>query len=404
VAAMTLQRIRASEPRSRRYTIADGGRGAVPGLRVVVHPSGAKVWELRYRWRGERRTQTLGRADVVGVGEARAAARERLRAVARGEDPRRARVITVADLLDRYLADEAPHRLRNSTIRDYRESARLHIVPALGRRDAADLPIEAVDRWHKSLADRPVAANRAAIALSSAYAWAVRIELVPRNPCKGVRLYRPRHRERYLSDDEYAAMWRELDAYRGNPSAVAAIKLLALTGLRHREVLALEWRDVDERAGTLRLRASKTGARTVPVSDAALGLVLEQPRRDVYVFPRVRGGRMWSVTDPWSRIRSRAGLEDVRLHDLRHSFASRAVRQGVPLIVVRDLLGHSSIQTTQRYSHVDDGHLREAASRTMAGLPSGGERRSSSTSTSTSASASSHSTSPRANASAHDAK
>jgi len=186
---------------------------------------------------------------------------------------------------------------------------------------------------------------------------------------------------------EYGRLWKALEEDQGNEAGLDAIRFLALTGLRLREALRLQWDDVDIGGCRVRLKDSKTGPRNAPISkDAADLLAARRPACAAgYVFPSTKGGEIRDLCDPWHRACRRAGIEDARVHDLRHSYASQAVRAGVDLLVIRDLLGHASIATTQKYAHVADDHLREAASRITAGLPGSQDRNARSTSSSQSA-------------------
>ncbi len=216
-----------------------------------------------------------------------------------------------------------------------------------------------------SNASGPSAANRCLSILNAmmrkAEEWGVRP--TGSNPCAGVRAKRARPRERFLSDAEFArlgaALARAAPAY---PNHVMALRLLLLTGCRKSEILNLRWREV--RGSRLLLDDSKTGARTVWLSVAAQRLLMSlkrgQPDSLVIVLStRCRG----TLDHIWRRIRADAGLNDVRLHDLRHSFASYAARQSETLPMIGKLLGHAKIASTARYTHLDDGVVLAAATR-----------------------------------------
>ena len=226
-------------------------------------------------------------------------------------------------------------------------------VGAVGREQVMEL--------HYAMRGAPHAANAVlkivAKVLSLAVEWGLR-EHGP-NPCRAVRKYRTHPRERFLTDEEYCLLGRAVDELEAKRTvslhAAAAIRLLVLTGCRRNEVLELRWDDIDRTAGELRLRDGKSGARMVPLTLAVQGVLAEIPR--VPDNPWVIGGqkpgaRMTNVNDPWLVVRARAGLEDVRIHDLRHSWASRALALGESLSMIGKLLGHNRIETTARYAHL----------------------------------------------------
>ena len=195
------------------------------------------------------------------------------------------------------------------------------------------------------------------------------------NPCRFVARYRTRRRERFLTEAEFRRLGRVLAAMeaegRLSAHAAAAIRLLMLTGCRCGEILDLRWEDVHPEAGELRLRDSKTGPRAVPLSPAAARVLAELPRvagNPWVIVGRKPGGRLSQITYHWHRVRARAGLEDVRVHDLRHSFASRALALGESLAMIGRLLGHSKIQTTARYAHLAGDSVKLSAAKVAASI------------------------------------
>ncbi len=279
---------------------------------------------------------------------------------------------TLAAVADRYLREHVAVRCRRSTAAQYRSAIGNHILPVLG-----DLPVSSVEPAHVAdlqlrLGDRPAAANLAVATLSRLMEQAADWGLIPdgRNPCRHARKYRVRRRERFLTDVEFRRLGRALDTLESDGAvsrhAAAAIRLLMLTGCRRNEILTLRWEDVDPKAGEVRLRDTKTGPRTVPLSPAAAGVLAGLPRvgGNPWVIPGGRpGAHLSGLFQPWCRVRTRAGLGDVRLHDLRHSFASRALALGESLPMIARLLGHARIQTTARYAHLARDAIREAAAR-----------------------------------------
>ena len=279
---------------------------------------------------------------------------------------------TVAAMAERYLREHVAVRCKPSTAAQYRLAIEKHILPTLG-----DLPVSSVEPGHVAdlqyrLGDRPAAANLAVATLSRIIERAADWGAAPAggNPCRFARKYRTRRHERFLTDIEFRRLGKALDSLesegRMTAHAAAAIRLLVLTGCRRNEILTLRWEDVRPEAAELRLRDSKTGPRTVPLSPAAAGVLASLPRvaGNPWVFPGGKpGAHLSGIFRQWCRARARAGLNDVRIHDLRHSFASRALALGESLPMIARLLGHARVQTTARYAHLTRDSVREAAAR-----------------------------------------
>ena len=270
------------------------------------------------------------------------------------------------------LEEHVAVRCKPRTVEMYTLIVRKHLLPALGRVPALAVDHKRVTERHHSMRGTPSMANRTVEALSCIWNSAEDRGELPEasNPCRVVAKNRERGRERFLSEDEFRRLGRALaEAETGNGvsvHAVAAIRLLLLTGLRRNEVLALRWRDVDLDARELRLADSKTGARVAPLSPEAARVLAGIPRVEgnPHVIPGKKAGtHLRNLNDPWDRIRRRAKLEDVRLHDCRHSFASRALALGEGLTMIGKLLGHTKVETTARYAHLARESVRESAIR-----------------------------------------
>lgn len=370
------------------------------GLRVLS--SGAKSYIVQYRTGGrgsQARRRVIGRHGVMTAEEARIRARRLLTEVADGLDPALRRdqsrdATTVGELADMYLREgpaEKPNKKASSWATD-RSNIERHIKPMLGRRALRNLTRADITQFQvdvaagKSKADfKTKKRGRARISGDSGTAartlavfgamlqFAAARGLIPTNPAKGVPLLKGRKRERFLLEaevadlaDALAAMERE---HALSPNAAAAVRLLLLTGCRRGEVLSLRWDWVDFERGCVRLPGSKTGAKVVPLAAAALEVLGKLPRRQTspYVLPAAKGGGHYiGLQKDWERLRARAGLDGLRLHDLRHSFASFAVAGGHTLFMVGKVLGHKQARTTEGYAHLADDPLRAVANSTAA--------------------------------------
>jgi integrase len=251
-------------------------------------------------------------------------------------------------------------RLKPRTREEYTRLIRLQLGRAFHGRPISEIKPADVARAHASWSDTPRAANHAIAVLSKLLSWAEQHGYCHPgpNPCSTVDRYKENKRDRYLSEEELVrlgAALAEAEAADENPWVIGIIRLLILTGARLSEMLTLRWEYLDAGRRALRLPDSKTGAKTVYLSPEALAVVCALPRIDgnPWVFPgHVDGNHIVNIQKPWRALRSRAGLDDVRLHDLRHSFASISIEAGGTLPVIGHLLGHTQAQTTHRYAHV----------------------------------------------------
>ena len=368
---ITLSVIKAMQPGSREW---DQGTGAVSGFHARRQKGDAITYMLKYHVGGRARWHTIGRHGPPWTPDtARKEARRLLGLVAGGGDPAGVKAAvkaapTLADLAARFLAEHAEAKRKASTTKEYRRLIENLILPALGKHKVAEVTRADVARFHHSRRGTPIEANRALALLSTLFNWAERVGERPdgSNPCRHVERFPQRPRERFLSADELARLGEALAAWEGSPFAVAAIKLLVFTGARLGEILGLEWDWVNMERGEARLPDSKTGAKTLHLPAPALEVLVGLPRIEgvPYVLGAKRGTTF--VEEPWRRIRGAARLDDVRLHDLRHSFASVAVAGGMGLPIIGKMLGHTQAQTTQRYAHLASDPVKAAAA-TVAG-------------------------------------
>ena len=349
---------------------------ALAGFGVRVYPSGAKVYVVQARGPEGSRRITVGRHGVIDAAEARRRAALIIAGIRAGDDPTseasKPKSITVATLAERYLREHVAVRCKPTTAAQYRLVIERYIVPALGTFPVSSLSRSQVADLQHALADRPTMANLVVAILSrmieQAMAWGVAGEMT--TPCRSAPKYRSRRRERFLTDAEFRRLGQTLDEVEANgrisPHAAAALRLLMLTGCRRNEILTLRWEDVRLEAQELKLRDSKSGPRTVSLSPEAAAVLagIDKVPGNPWVIPGAKPGqRLSGLFGPWCRVRARAGLDDVRLHDLRHSYASRALALGESLPVIAKLLGHAQIQTTARYTHLARDAVRDAATR-----------------------------------------
>ena len=346
------------------------------GFGVRVHTTGRKLYIVQSRGPAGLKRVTLGPVDGETIDRRRREAAIVIDRIKRGEDPippEPAPEPTVADLAERCLEDYVALRCRPKTAKNYRQAIRHHILPALGTKALNKVGPEDVAALHHALRDRPAAANQALRVLSRMFSLAENWGMMPpgRRPTRHVRRYREASRERFLTPEEYrrlGAALKRLEASGSTmPLAVAAVRLLMLTGCRSDEILNLKWDDVDRTARVLRLRDSKTGPRMVPLTAPVLKVLDGIEREDgvPWVLRGARpGSRLACLSWHWRRIRQESGLRDVRVHDLRHSYASRALALGEGLPAIGRLLGHAKVSTTARYAHLVRDAEKAAAVRT----------------------------------------
>jgi integrase len=358
----------------------------VAGFGARVTANGARSYVLRYTTRaGRARTYTIGDATVWRCTDARAKARELRREIEDGGDPlgeleEERAAPTIGDLITRFRDEHLP-RKRPGTVKDYECMIRLHIEPHFGQHTkVADVRFEDIDALHRKItkAGSPYSANRTATVLSKMFALAVRWHMRPDNPCKGIERNTEYHRRRYLSGDELVRLTRALAEYSERQTA-DAIRLLLLTGARKREVLAMKFADVED--GVWSKPPSSTKQKEhhqVPLSAPALQLLADikkrQPPRTEFVFPSDgASGHLVELKASWRQITKAAGIEGLRVHDLRHSYASQLVSGGASLPLIGALLGHSNPNTTARYAHLFHDPLRAATEKVGAVIAAAGK-------------------------------
>jgi integrase len=343
------------------------------GFGLRVHPSGRKIYLAQFRAGGRIRRVNIGPHGPITPDQARTEAMKHLSDVRRGSDPGAQRdrlraAATMKEFGKRFLDEHVASHCKPSTQYEYRRCVDLFITPKLGTLKVIDVTRADVVELHQRLKETPYQANRVLSVLSIMFTladtWGVRSDGI--NPCWKVKRYKEVKRERYLTLDELARLGKVLREADGEPEAATCIRLLLLTGCRLGEIQTLKWDYVDARAGVLRLPDSKTGAKVVPIGKAALDVLADIPRIEgnPYVITgKVDGQYLTDIQKPWRRLRARAGLDTLRIHDLRHSFASDALQLGADLTMIGRLLGHTQVQTTARYAHLKTDPVRETANK-----------------------------------------
>ena len=360
---ITKRLIDSTDPGDRDQVIFDS---EISGFGLKVASSGRKTFILKYRnASGRQRKPTIGRYGDITLEQARKIAREWHAEIIKGGDPsadKRKKVETCSlnEFAERYFAqaDKKP-----STLEMERGNFRMYVASSLGGMQITDIKRANVQNWFDAMASKPAGANRTISLLSAMFNEAERRQLTPEfsNPCRAVRRYPAKSRERYLSPSELKRFLAALDDAEQrelfHPSVVPAFRLLLLTGARKSEVLTMRWEWVDFVQKCVLLPDSKTGARKLYLSDDAIEVLRAQPRlrdNEFVFFGAKVGDHYHELKKPFKKLLAKAGIEDFRIHDLRHTHASYAVKSGVPLNVIAKTLGHSQTRTTERYAHVDD--------------------------------------------------
>jgi len=368
MAKITKRSVDAATPADKEFFLWDD---VLKGFGLRVYPSGRKMYLAQFRVGGRLRRVNIGLHGPLTPDMARTAAMKHLSEVRLGGDPanerdRRKASPTMKDFGTRFLSDHVALHCKASTYREYERSIQLFINPKIGSHRIIDITRADVVGLHQSMKHVPYQANRTlgvlSVMFTVAHTWDVRTDGV--NPCWKVKRYKEEKRERYLTRDELARLGKVLSEARDEPEAVNCIRLLLLTGCRLSEIQTLKWDYIDDMAGVLRLPDSKSGAKLVPIGKAAIDVLEAIPKLagNPYVITgRIEGQHLTDMQKPWRRLRKRAGLDGLRIHDLRHSFASDALELGQDLTMIGRLLGHSQVQTTARYAHLKTDPIRSAA-------------------------------------------
>lgn len=344
------------------------------GLMLEVREAGGRTYYLRYQDQRDR-TRQLKLADTrdVSLSQARTLADKARNRIAMGEDPGQDKAtVRAVPTFAQYIEQQyLPY------VKTYKRSwqtdvslLKNHLLPALGHRFMDEITRQDIVRLHQgriAAGAKPGTANRVLIMMRFMFNQAIRWQVpgVKANPCANVPLLEENNKhERFLTADEAKRLYEAVCA-SPNPMLRYIVPLLILTGARKRELLDAKWEDFDLERRTWRIPMTKTGkARHVPLNDGALQILSMIPRHGdcEWVVPNPATGKPYvSIFAAWNTARSKAGLTDVRIHDLRHSFASLLINQGRTLYEVQHLLGHTQVKTTQRYAHLSQDTLLAAS-------------------------------------------
>ncbi|MGF7163476.1 integrase [Rhodoligotrophos appendicifer] len=401
-AKITKRTVDAAKPQAARYTLWDT---ELKGFGLRVEPSGSKSYVLRYRTAASTLRQLhIGKHGAMTPEQARKQASIQHGKTREGRDPvadkRSAREgLSFGELADTFLKEHVAPKRKASTKDWYQWLVEKHVRPQFGSKRADSIIRADIARLHLKMGGAQ--ANRMVAVVSSMYSWASKNGLVPEgyNPARGVEKFKESRRERFLTIDEMERLgaairegetdgvpW-DLDETKAaskhmakeenrrtklSLEAAAAIRLLIFTGARLREILHLEWSHVDFERGLLLLPDSKTGAKAIVLNAPAVAVLASLPHEGRFVIKgeRPAGGvaerARSDLKRPWALVSRRAGLDQVRVHDLRHTFASYGAGANLGLPVIGKLLGHAQAATTQRYAHLESDPLRRA-SETIAG-------------------------------------
>lgn len=343
------------------------------GFGVRVYPTGRRVYVVQYRLHGRTRRKNLGQHGVLTAEEARKDAKLVQADVARGSDPsaeRKARLRspTIKELGERFLTDHVVLHCKPTTLYDYRNMLRGVVNPVLGSIKVSEITFTDIQAFHLKRRDTPYQANRGVMVLSKmlnlAEDWGLRP--MNTNPTKRIKRYPEEEKKRYLDEGEQERLGMVLATMLQNEEITiyvfAAFYLLLLTGCRLGEIQKLKWDYVTRTH--LELPDSKTGRRRIPLPREARDLLdsLERREGNPYVILGTHGeGHYNDLQKPWRKIRERAQLNDVRVHDLRHTYASVAVMNGIDPFMLKEILGHKNLSTTLRYAHLSDDAVQKAA-------------------------------------------
>ena len=366
-------------------TVWDQGSGNVSGFCVQVYPSGKKTYYYVYRIKGDRKKKriTLGTHGQITCEQAREMAQGYAGNVAHRVDPmvkerekaeqkkeEDSKDLLFKDFLPVFIEKHCKVYYASATLNTDYYRIKNQILPFFGDKNLNNITRQDILAFQNSLIHHQTTYNRCISLLSSAFnkaiLWGYRAEGL--NPCYGVPKYKDNKKERFLNNSELSQLTKTLNMQEqfGIDSAyvLGAIQMLTYTGCRKREILTLKWADVQLDQNCIHFKKSKTGEKIIPLNNLSKAVLenIERQPGNPYVFCGKKPGRhLTDVKKRWFKIRKMLAIEDVRMHDLRHTFASMAIKSGLGLYQVSKLLGHKNIQTTMRYAHIEKEELVKSA-------------------------------------------
>jgi integrase len=384
IANITKRTVDAAKAEESRFIVWDR---ELKGFGLRVEPTGLKTYVVRYRPGAGGRTAPLrqlviGRHGPLTPDEARRVARETLVDVMRGADPVGGRASkrkepTIADLVERWVAEHLSVHNKPTTAKEFERIARVEIIPELGSSRIGDITRSDIRKWHSGKPERPYQANRALAVLRKILSLAVKEwELRGDNPALGIKQFRERRRERYVSDDELRIIgpWLARAEKEGTqpPGAILIARLLAFTAMRLGEALYLDRSQVDLKGCVVRLTNAKAGPRGVPIPTAAGQLLA-----DAMAGQRSRAGAVARDFDGsplslarfrtfWNALRAGTGITDIRPHDFRHMGATFGAQTGANAFLLRDYLGHATLEMSGGYVERVVDPIRDLAEKVAA--------------------------------------
>jgi len=358
------------EPTDKEQIIRDS---ELKGFTLKVLPSGKKVYMLQYRYGRKTRKPKIGNHGEITAEHARKIAKSWLGKLAMDVDPMAQREqeeknITINELFNLYIEERKPYTKPNYL----RDSLRYHerfIKDGVGKIKASEVTRDDLAKLHNKLSKTKYQANRVLQLISATINFGIANQLIEEriNPCSFVKKYKEDKKEVYLTNEQINRLFEVLDQEQAQQTEdeylIAAIKVILLTGARKNEILTLKWSYINFDRKLFNLPDSKTGAKPIMVSDNVLKIIktLKKQKDNEYVFVgKVKGSYWVNIRKPWLRISKKAGFEGVRIHDLRHTFASMGANAGLTLLEVGGMLGHKRSTTTERYAHLFDENKRKA--------------------------------------------
>ena len=355
-------------PDTKSYIVWDN---EIRGFGVRVSLNSKKTFILKYRvgqGRSARvRKPVIGTYGVMKVDEARKIARKWLLEASEGNDPKEVdkTSILLKDFCNVYLQQHANIKKKLSSVIEDKRLMRLHIIPNFGNICLKEITRSMITKHHQSMYQTPHGANRFLSLMSKMMNLAERWEYRPlnSNPCRHIERYKEEGRQIYLSMEQIEKIGHVIKQMEQTESifVLSAIKLLLFTGRRTGEILTLKWDYIDFENSKMNLPDTKTGAKSFFFSPTVKQILLNLPNKEGFVFKSVlKDKRVTTVRHIWKKICKLAKIENVRVHDLRHTYASLAVQNGYSLPIISKMLGHADIKTTQRYAHLHDDPVNQA--------------------------------------------